>query len=316
MRIATQSYTEAMLNQYNTLAAQQYSLQNQVSTGLRVQAPSDDPAAMQNTLSYLAQQSTQTQYSANISTLQTRADTVYTALQSLQTLASQAGDIAASANSVSNNTPAAQADLANQVNTVIEGVLNAANTQDPSTGKYLFGGTASGSAPFTATRDANGNVTAVTYNGNSTVNQAQIGAGMTASADIAGANTTGTGPRGLITDSASGADFINHLISLRNDLEAGNTTAVSGTDSANLQKDENNITYQVANNGVVQTQLTTAASFASNSSQNLTQMISNSSGADLVQTMTELSSAQTAYQAALESGSKIMSLSILNYLPT
>jgi flagellar hook-associated protein 3 FlgL len=313
MRVATNAYTDSMLNQFNVLAAQQQNLQSQVSTGLSVQAPSDNPTAMQNTLSYLANQSTQTQYSANIGTLQTRATSVDSVLQSLQTISSRAGEIATSAGGAT----ASQSDLnnyADEVNTLINQVVNAANTKDSSTGKYLFGGTASSSPPFTTTTDANGNVTGVTYNGNSSVNQAQIGAGMTASADIPGANTSGTGPRGLITDSASGADFLNHLISLRNDLTAGNTTAVANTDSANLQKDENNIAYQVANNGVVQNQLTAASSFATSNSQNLSQMISNSSSADLMNVMVQLSQAQTSYQAALQSGAKIMNLSLLNYI--
>ena len=313
MRIASHSYTDSMLNQYNQLASQQYALQNQVATGLRVQAPSDDPRAMQNTLADLANQATQTQYSVNIATLQTRATSVDGVLQSLQTISSRAGEIATSAGSATNS----QADLTNyadEVNSLINQVVNAANTKDPSTGKYLFGGTASGSAPFTTTTDASGNVTGVTYNGNSSVNQAQIGAGMTASADIPGANTSGTGPRGLITDSASGADFLNHLISLRNNLNAGNKTAITNTDSANLAKDENNIAYQVANNGVMQNHLTAAATFATTSSQSLSQMISNSSSADLMTTMVQLNKAQTSYQAALQSGAKIMQLSLLNYI--
>jgi flagellar hook-associated protein 3 FlgL len=81
-----------------------------------------------------------------------------------------------------------------------------------------------------------------------------------------------------------------------------------------LQKDENNVAYQVANNGVVQSQLTTAATFATNSSQSLNTMISNASSANLVQVMMQLSQTQNAYQAALQSGVKIMQLSILNYL--
>jgi flagellar hook-associated protein 3 FlgL len=313
MRIATNTYADSMLNQFNTLAAQQYKLQNQVSTGLSLQAPSDNPTAMQNTLSDLEQQAAQTQYSANITTLQTRATSVDSVLQSLQTIVSQAGEIATSAGGATNS----QADLdnyADQVNTLINQVVNDANTKDPSTGQYLFGGTASGSAPFTATTDANGNVTAVTYNGNSTVNQTPIGAGQTATADIPGANSGSSGARGLITDSQSGADLLNHLIQLRDDLNSGNTTAITNTDSANIQKDQNNVAYQVANNGVTQNRLTNASTFASSSNANLTQMISNSSSANLMNVMVELNQAQTAYQAALESSAKIMQTSLVTYL--
>lgn len=313
MRVATNAYTDSMLNQFNYLAGQQYNLQNQASTGLRVQAPSDDPAAMQNTLDDLASNATQQQYSANVATLQSRATVIDGVLQSLQTISSRAGEIATSAGSAT----ASSSDLnnyADEVNQLINQVVSAANTKDPSTGQYLFGGTASSQPPFTTTTDANGNVTAVTYNGNSTVNKAQIGAILTTSIDIPGVNSGASGVRGLITDQQSGADFLNHLIALRNDLQSGNTSAISTTDSANLQKDENNIAYQVAKNGVQQNQLTAAATLATSNSQSLNQRISDSSSADLVNTMVQLNQAQTAYQAALASGAKIMQLSILNYI--
>lgn len=313
MRVATNAYTDAMLNQYNVLAGRQYTLQGEASTGLAVQAPSDNPVAMENTLNYAAEKAAQQQYGANINTLQSRADVIYGALQTLQTVTTRAGEIVTSAGSPT----ASSSDLnsyADEVNKLIQQVVTAANTKDPSTGQYLFGGTASGTPPYTTTTDANGNITSVTYNGDSTVNQTEIGAGQTTSVDVPGANTGTNGARGLITDSQSGADLLNHLIALRNDLQAGNTTAISGTDNTNLQSDENNIAYQVANNGVVQNQLTAAATFATNRTQSLDTMISNTSSADLVQTMVQLNSAQTAYQAALESGAKIMQLSILNYI--
>jgi flagellar hook-associated protein 3 FlgL len=313
MRVATNAYTDSMLNQFNLLASQQNSLQSQVSTGLRVQSPSDDPAAMENTLADLASASTQAQYNSNITTLQNRATSIYNVLESLQTISSRAGEIATSGG----NATSSQSDLnnyASEVNQLIQQVVGAANTKD-SDGQYLFGGTASGSAPFTVTTDANGNVTGVTYNGNTSVNQSAIGDGLTAAVDIPGVNNGANGARGLLTDSQSGADFINHLIQLRDDLTSGNTAAIAGADSANLQKDENNIAYQVANNGVVQNQLTAAATFATNRSQTLSTDISNQSSADLVRTMVQLNQAQTAYQAALQSGAKIMQLSILNYLP-
>ena len=122
------------------------------------------------------------------------------------------------------------------------------------------------------------------------------------------------GARGLITDPVSGADFLNHLISLRDNLLAGNKTAITSTDSVNLLKDENNIAYQVANNGVQQNQLIAAATFATSRSESLDKMISNASSADIMQTMVQLNQAQTSYQAALQSGAKIMQLSILNYI--
>jgi len=313
MRIATSAYTNTMLNEFSMLKQQQVNLQNQVSTGLRIQAPSDDPTAMQNTLDDLSSQATQQQYSSNISTAQSQANSVYSVLQSLQTIASRVGEITTSAGSVTNS----QSDLnkyATEVTSLIQEAAQLGNSKDPATGQYLFGGTDSGQPPFTVTTDANGNVTGVTYSGNSSVNQTQIADGTTVAVDAPGANTSGSGAYGIITDSRTGADLFNHMISLQNNLLSGNTSAITSTDSKNLQSDEDNLTYQVAYNGNVQTRLTTAATSATSQSNSLTNLVSNASGADLVSTMTELSQTQTAYQAALESSASLMQLSILNYI--
>jgi len=146
-------------------------------------------------------------------------------------------------------------------------------------------------------------------------NQSEIAAGATLSVNAPGENNSGSGARGLISDSRSGADLFNHLISLQNNLLAGNQAAITSNDVPALQKDENNLLYQISNNGVVQSRLNSAATFASDTSSSLDQMISKASNADIVQTMVQLNEAQNAYQSALQSGAKIMQISLLNYIP-
>jgi flagellar hook-associated protein 3 FlgL len=148
------------------------------------------------------------------------------------------------------------------------------------------------------------------------VPSAEIAQGDTVSVQVPGANTSGTGPTGVITDSRNGADFFNHLIALRNDLQSGNISAISGTDIAALSKDEDNLTLQMGSNGVVQSQLTAADSVAAAQSTSVQQVVSQDANADLAQTLTQLSAAQTAYQAALQSGGLLLgqSQSLLTYL--
>ena len=175
MRVATNTYTDSILNQFNLLTARQYALQNQASTGLKIQSPSDDPSAMQDTLNELTDKAAQTQYSSNISTLQTRATSIYNVMESLQTISSRASEIATSAGNPTNS----QADLnnyANQVQQLIQQAAQLMNTKDAASGQYLFGGTNSTQAPYTTTTDASGNITGVTYHGNSSVNQLEIAA--------------------------------------------------------------------------------------------------------------------------------------------
>jgi flagellar hook-associated protein 3 FlgL len=301
-----------MLGQFNSLAALQYSLQSRASTGLRVQTAADDPVAMADTLGLAAKKTANAQWSQNITTLSDRADVIYSVLQSLQSRTSRAGEIA-TAGATATASPGDLNNLATEVNAMIEDAVKLGNTKDPTGGNFLFGGTASGSTPFTVTRNASGDISAVAYNGNSAVNQTEISDGLTVSVDVPGVNTGSGNARGLFTDSQTGGDFLNHLISLRDNLRAGNKTAVTA-DSLNLKQDENNVAYQVANNGVVQNRLTTAAAYLADHSAALDKSIANKSGADLAETLVSLNRAQNGYQAALSSSVKVMQLSILNYI--
>jgi flagellar hook-associated protein 3 FlgL len=313
MRIAGTSYTDSMVTKLNLLSAKEYQLQNQASTGQTISAPEDNPAGMAQALNLQAQNSAVTQYSQNISTLQTNATVTGNALTSLQTITEKASEIATSADGTS--TPAQLQADATQVTQLIQEAAQLMNTQNGS--QYVFGGTNSSQAPFTVSTDANGNVTAVTYQGNTSVSQSEIADNTSLAVNVPGQNNSGSGARGVVSDSRYGADLFNHLISLQNNLQSGNTSAITSTDAPNLSKDDDNMIWQVANNGATQSRLQAAASFATTQQTGLQQSLSNVAGADLAQTLTQLSQAQNAYQIALQTSSQILQLqqSVLNSLP-
>jgi flagellin-like hook-associated protein FlgL len=135
--------------------------------------------------------------------------------------------------------------------------------------------------------------------------------------DVPGANTSGSGARGVITDSRYGADFFNHLISFQNNLLAGDTTAIRTTDQVNLGKDEDNLVYQIGENGAIQARLNTAASAATTKLSSLNSSLDSVAGANLTQVITQLTQAQNAYQIAMQSSASIFQLrsSVLSALP-
>ncbi len=313
MRIAGTSYLDSMVSQLNLLSAQQYQLQNQASTGQAISAPSDDPAGMAEALNVQADNSAVTQFAQNIATLQNRATIAGTALTSLQTIAEKANEIATQADGTA--TPSQLQAFAGQVTQLIQQAVQVMNTQAGS--QYVFGGTAAGSAPFTASTDASGNVTAVAYSGNTAVAQSEIAQSTTLSVDAPGENNSGSGARGVISDSRYGADFFRHLISLQNNLLAGHTSAIASTDLPNLSKDDDNVIWQVASNGAAQARLNAAAAFASTQQSGLQTSLTSVAGADLTQTLTKLSQVQNAYQAALQSSSQFMQMQqyVLSLLP-
>jgi flagellar hook-associated protein 3 FlgL len=312
MRIAGTSYADTLVNQLNYLTSQQYLLQSQVSTGQRIQKPEDDPGGMAEALGLQAQSSMTNQYAQNISTLQNNAGTAYNALQQIKTISDRAGEIATLADGT--KTPAELQSYATEVNQLIQQAVQLANSKNGN--NYLFSGTNSNTTPFTATTDANGNVTSVTYQGNTNVAQTAIAQGTTLTSDTPGENNTGSGPRGLLADSRYGADFFNHLISLQKDLASGNTAAISKTDQPALTKDEDNLIYQISNNGVLQSRLDSAATTASNIQSSLQQSMTKVAGVDMTQAITNLSQTQSTYQAALQSSSVLLQLqqSVLQYL--
>jgi flagellar hook-associated protein 3 FlgL len=311
MRITSTALSGNFLNEISQLESQQSTLQNEATTGLKVTLPEDDPAAMDQVLNLQNEESANTQYQNNISALQGTATTASDALNSLQSLVEKASEIATSANSLSSQTELSSD--ATQVASLIQQALQIGNTQD-SNGNYIFAGTNTATPPFSATTDANGNVTGVTYTGNTSVASSEIAPGLAVSAQSPGENTTGSGASGVFADSRTGADLFGHLISLQQDLASGNLNAISSTDGPNLSKDEDNVITQISGNGVIQSTLTSAGNVATEQSTNIASEMSNNTNADLAQTLTHLSQTQTAYEAALESGTMVMSLSLINFI--
>jgi len=310
MRVTTNTYPNTLVGQLNNLASRQSQLQTQVSTGQRVRSASDDPAAMQRVLDLQADSSKVAQYQSNIGAEQDRANSVYGALKSIKTISDRAGQIATLADGLKSS-----ADLktyAKEVTQLIQQAVQVANTQY--NGTYLFGGTRNSQAAFVATTDASGNITGVTYQGDQSVAMTQIADGVTVTSQVPGVNNTGSGPRGLITDSSTGADLFNHLISLQQHLAAGDTASIAATDRSQLSNDENNVIAQISENGVIQSRLQSSSTILSDRASSLTSQVSEQADADITTTLVQLSATQAAYQATLQTGAQLFKLSLMDYL--
>jgi flagellar hook-associated protein 3 FlgL len=311
MQVSTTSFSNNFLYQIGKLETQQSTLQNQATTGLSVTQPEDNPAVMNQVLNLQSDASADTQYQSNIAQVQDSATTVSDTLNSIQTLVEKAGEIATQADGVTSSTTLSS--YAAQVGQLVTQAVHLGNTQDAN-GNYIFGGTASGAPPFSATTDSSGNITGVTYTGNTSVANTEIAPGLTVSAQTPGENNTGSGPGGVFADSRTGANIFSHLIALQQDLNSGNTTAISSTDTPNLAKDEDNVVTQISGNGVLQSTLQSVGNVAQQQVTNDDSQMSNATSANLAQTLTQLDQTQTAYQAALQSGTMVMQLSLMEFL--
>ena len=310
MRVPTNNIPATLITQLNQLNTRQNRLQSQAATGQRVQWAEDDPAAMQRALELQSNSRANGQYGKNIDFLKERTTTTVGAIRGLQTVLDRAGEIAVSAGGI--NASDKLTAYAGEIDQLIRQAVTDSNSQHRSA--YIFGGTATDQPPFVLTENADKQVTGVTYQGNTDVTELEIAQGTKLSVQMPGANTSGTGAHGLFADSRTGADVFAHLVSLREHLTAGDTAAIAATDRTALSKDEDNVLYHLANTGAVQSRLETAGTTTTTRASDLRLAFSNEVDADLAQTLVQLTSTQTAYKAALQSGASLMNTSLMDYL--
>jgi flagellar hook-associated protein 3 len=119
----------------------------QVSTGLRVSKPSDDPGASARMVISLASSANIDQFTTNVSTVQSQVQTADSALNSVITSLNTAVTLATSGSTGTSSAANDQA-LAAQAQGLLSNVISQANTSFQ--GVYLFAGSASSSPPFVA----------------------------------------------------------------------------------------------------------------------------------------------------------------------
>ncbi len=310
MRVTNSGYADSLASQATSLMSRQATLQNQVATGQRVTKPSDDPGAFARVMADDAEAKSCQQYKSNIDQLLQEAKSTASIVNSLKTITSRAAEIA----TLANNTKAPE-DLQNyatEITQLIQQAAQAANTQY--NGEYSLGGTATGQAPFQVTLNAQGLVQQVTYAGNTNQKSVEIDNGVTMSITPPGVNGTTSGARGLLTDATSGSNFFQHMIDLQNHLQQGDTTAIANTDLANLDRDENNVLYHLSANAAMQSRLEAGGILMDNRIAALKADVSNETDVDLSTAITQLTKVQTSYNAALQSGAKLMNTSLLDYI--
>jgi len=297
MRVSNNTVTETILSQIQNLSTAQSKLQQQISTGLRISQPSDDPTAYGRVLNYQTAQRQVGQYQTNATNALALTQASYSGLQSFKKISDRAGELVTLGSSTLGTT--SMQSYAVEVNQLIEQAVQVGNTSYNNS--YVFAGSAVDTAPFVATRDASGQITSVAYAGNTTQSPVPLSEGTSVTPTTSG--TTNTGLK----------DFVNQLIALRDALNSGNTTAVSAT-QAGLATGEDAIISAVAETGGMQTRIEAAQSELQTRTSTLDTLISNEDSTDLSTAVVKLSQAQTAYQAALAGGSKIMNMSLLDYI--
>jgi flagellar hook-associated protein 3 FlgL len=270
----------------------------QLSTGLRVNKPSDDPTASAAMVQNKIQSSNVDQYTKNVSSLLTMAQSADSALSAVVTSLTRAISLGTEgANGT--NTAANRNTIAQQIQGIITSVVSQANASYG--GVHLFGGTAT-TAPYTA--DAS-SASGYTYNGNDNTNSVQIGDNLSVQVNLPGSQIF----------SNPSADVLGALSNLVSALQNGDTTTIGDATSA-LSTALNYVSQQRVFYGNIQNQLNAQETYLQTETVNLTSQAKSLVGADLAHSAIMLAQAQTANTATQAAAAKVLPTSILNYLST
>lgn len=309
MRVTSNSFSENLVTNFHALARRQLSLQDQIATGQRIKEASDDPFAAQQVLQLRDDSVANAQYQKNIGVHQEFAQVTHGLMRNLQKVLDRAQEIATTVDDL--ESPEDLQAYAAEVNQLLEHALVLANKQHR--GEYVFAGMKTDTKPFTTTEGASGWIESVSFVASNTTAESEIASGVLVSSRVPGENRA-SGERGLIADTQAGADIFAHLIALRDQLASGDVATVHSTTRAQLQADEENVLFHLARNGALQSRLESTLKSTKDEELALDREISNRADADLPETIIRLNQQQTNYQAALQSASSVMNLSLLNFL--
>jgi len=301
-RITNQMSSAMTLSGIETALDRLDTTQQQLSTGKRINQPSDDPSGTGLALQLNTQLSNLNTYSNNVTdatgwtTAATSAMTDITnAVQRIRSLTVEA----------SNGTQTA-ADMqasAQEVNQLIDEIKQDANTQY--NGQYVFSGSATSTAPYqSGTNDA--------YAGNNGTVTRQIGPGTSLAINSNLGSVLGSGQTTAGQPAGDGM-LLNTLRNIADSMQSGDSSALNG-DLTSLDSNFNTLTGLAAQTGAIQDRLQMAASRIQTLQASDTQVLSNTQDADMASTEISFSTQQAALTAALQAGAHIVQESLMNFL--
>lgn len=302
MRVTSNTLSQIIINGSQSSQLQLAQIEQDVSTGNDVTQASDNPEAYNQASviqSNLAELNT---YSNAISTATTATSANNSAMTSLYDAVSQAGENATSV--ASDSSTADMQDEATSIQSLLTEVISVVNQKD-SNGNYMFGGT-NNVAPLTSTGSFN-------TTANNETSSTEVAQGNSVQTSIVAGNGT---TDGFLSDTATGVNVITALQQTITDLNNGDATAVQTTDVPALNAALNLISSYVGSTAASMAAVSTAKT------QNASQVTSEGNDLNsLTQTnvataSVQLQQIQNQYEATLEAGSRVLGLSILNYLAT
>jgi flagellar hook-associated protein 3 FlgL len=299
--------------------------QEQLSTGYKINEPSDDPVGAALSITLNSQISAYNAYSSNVSQANAWTSTASSSLQSIASVTESVRDIVVEGA----NGTMSQSDLddaAQEVLAYMSQIKQAADTQYD--GSYVFSGSDVQTQPYDTSATAADPAGQDTYSGNTDAITYAIGPGtqvqvngnlyeVLGSGDTGGlAASTSNGGGALQSDGSGG--LLATLRTVYNDLTGtnGGTQSDLGNQLTNIDANMSSLESLQATIGSTQDRLSMASTRITNLTTVDTTELGNVEDTDMAAATTTFSTEQAGYQAALQSTADILQTSLMNFLQT
>ncbi len=303
-RITQQMSAQTMLGDINQALDRIDTTQEELSTGKKINQPSDDPYGTGLALQLNNQIANLTSYSNNVTDGTGWTQAANTSLTNITNAVQRIRELTVAAS----NGTLTQTDMANdaqEVNQLIDEVKQEANAQY--NGQYIFSGSATGTAPYqSGSNDAYGGNTGQVTREIAPNTPLTVNAGLSS---VLGSGQTTPG------QPAGDGLLLNTLRNIADDMQSGNATALSSSLSQ-LDTNLNSLDGLTANVGATQERLSLASSRIQALQTSDASALSSTQDADMAQTEVEFSTEQAALTAALQAGAHIVQQSLMDFLST
>jgi flagellar hook-associated protein 3 FlgL len=269
--------------------------QEQVSSGLRVGKPSDDPSAFGEVVRHKASLSKTQQAIRNIHFSTARLDVADNALSQAANLLARAKELAVQARS-DTNTASERAAIAQEVRQIHRQLVGIANTEV--NGHTVFAGTRTDVAPFVITAGDT-----VVYQGNGETQSVEVEPGQLVQVTIPG-DQVFSGP---------GVNVFDGLRDLLAALETNNGSGIAAG-IANVDRALTQISAAHGQIGALASRLQSSHESLLAMVEGTQRILSEQGDADLAKAVSDLQRHQVAFEATSDALGRILNLSLLPFL--
>ena len=286
-RITQRSLSDTALRGLQGSLGRVQRLQEQLSSGRRIERPSDDPAGTAAAMTFRSQRSASEQYLRNIEQASGRLASADTALTTLSDRFRAVRDLMVSSVSGAKSADSLSA-LATELSAVRSEVVDLYNTRYLN--RPVFGGTVRGSVAVDPTTGA--------YLGDEQLVESRVSRDATVRIDVRGTE--------------AGADVAPDLLDrIAQNVAAGGATP---TDFADIDDLMSKVLRTLGDVGARGARIESTKAAVDAVRLDLTSRISESEEVDLPETIMNLQAQQVAYQAALGAAARSQQVSLVDYL--